>query len=150
MLLAIWIRLNGGFWAYRMRLEKTSNPVLRHVRKFVYTHYLEYLGSYIALSARFAGPPKFPHKPMGVFIAPKAEIGKNVTIYQQVTIGSNETAGSKGFGSPLIGDDVFLGSGAKIIGNVRLGTGATVGAGAVVVKDVPDGGRAVSPAARVL
>jgi serine O-acetyltransferase len=150
MLLAIWVRLNGGFWAYRTRLIETSNPLLRKARRFVYTHYLEYLGSYISISAEFAGPPKFPHKPMGIFIAPGARIGRNAKIYQQVTIGSNETVGSKGFGAPRVGDNVFFGAGAKVIGNVQIGDGCVIGAGAIVVKDVPAGARALSPAARTL
>ena len=146
MLLAGWVRLHGGFWKYRTRIVAMSGGRQR-AHAFVYRRYLEYLGSYISLLASIDGPPKFPHKPTGVFIAPQAKLGRNVTIYQQVTIGRNETVGSRGFGSPSIGDDVYIGAGAKIIGNVRVGAGAKIGAGAIVVSDVPAGATAVSPAA---
>ena len=139
----------GGLWPYRTRCAASKNTVARRLRQFVYSNYLETLGSYVALGATFDGEPKFPHKAVGIFIAPEARIGSGVTIYQQVTIGSNETPGSKGFGSPRIGNDVFIGAGAKIIGNVTVGDGARIGAGAIVVSDVPPGALAVSPKANI-
>jgi serine O-acetyltransferase len=143
------VRAGGGFWAYRERLVSTRHPLLRRIRFFIYTHYLESLGSYIGRGATFEGPPVFPHKPTGVFISADSRIGRGVTIYQQVTIGENNTMGSKRFGSPTIGDDVYIGAGAKIIGRVTIGDGARVGAGAIVVTDVPPGGLAVSPRAEI-
>ena len=47
-------------------------------------------------------------------------IGRNVQVYQQVTIGSNTLKDSKGAGAPVIGDNVHIGAGAKIIGGVRI------------------------------
>lgn len=58
-------------------------------------------------------------------------MGKNCTIYQQVTIGATEK------GCPIIGDNVTIYSGAKIIGNVIVGDNVIVGANAVVTKNVP-------------
>ncbi len=57
--------------------------------------------------------------------------GANVVIEHQVTIGAERRA------SPALGDDVFIGAGAKVIGAVTIGDGARVGANAVVVDDVP-------------
>jgi len=45
---------------------------------------------------------------------------------------------SKGFGAPVIGNDVYIGAGARIIGNVRIGNQCRIGANCVVTKDVPD------------
>ena len=59
-------------------------------------------------------------------------IGKNVWINQQVTIGYN---GDK---APIIGDDVVIYAGAKVVGGVRVGNNVTIGANAVVNKDIPD------------
>ncbi len=59
-------------------------------------------------------------------------IGKNCKVYQQVTIGNN------GEGRPIIGDNVVVCSGAKIIGGITVGNDVIVGANAVVCKDVPD------------
>lgn len=71
----------------------------------------------------------------GIFIHPNSKIGNNCVIFNNVTIGTNfeETA------FPVIGDDVTIGVGAKIIGGVRIGNKAIVGANAVVTKDVPPG-----------
>ena len=59
-------------------------------------------------------------------------IGKNVWINQQVTIGYN---GDK---APIIGDDVVIYAGAKVVGGVRVGNNVTIGANAVVTKDIPN------------
>lgn len=144
----IWVRLHGGLWAHRDRTRR-ARGMSRRVHAALHKAYLENLGGYISLLTEFDGPPVFPHKPMGVFIAPAAKIGRNVTIYQQVTIGKNDLPTSKGFGSPTIGHDVYIGAGAKIIGNVTVGDGARIGAGAVVVRDVPPGATVVAAPAHV-
>ena len=54
-----------------------------------------------------------------------------MTIYHQVTIG-------EGRGSPVIGDGVLIGAGAKIIGRVHIGNGTRIGSGCVINKDVPE------------
>ena len=72
-----------------------------------------------------------------MFISGDAQIGKACVIFQQVTIGSNRTPGSKHWGAPIIGDNCYIGAGAKIIGNVKIGDNCRIGANAVVTKDVP-------------
>ncbi len=65
-------------------------------------------------------------------------IGKNVTIMHGVTLGARES--DLHFTSalrPVVGNNVFIGAGAKIIGPVTIGDNAKVGANAVVLKDVP-------------
>jgi len=76
-----------------------------------------------------------PH-PVGIVISNTAEIGENVTIYQNVTIGW--TLGEKERKAGSIGDNVIIYSGAKIIGNITIGDNAIVGANAVVIHDVPE------------
>nr|WP_041219208.1 serine O-acetyltransferase [Desulfitobacterium dichloroeliminans] len=72
---------------------------------------------------------------MGVVIGETAEIGNNVTIYQGVTLGG--TGKEKGKRHPTIGNNVFIGSGAKILGSVKIGDNVKIGAGSVVTKPVP-------------
>ena len=103
----------------------------------VYFAYLKRYGSWIGLGAEFEGIPILPHEFYGIFISNNARIGKNVVIFHQVTIGSNSLKDSKRNGSPTIGDNCYIGSGAKIIGKVNIGENARIGANAVVVKDVP-------------
>jgi serine O-acetyltransferase len=66
-----------------------------------------------------------------------------------VWIESGVVIGDNRGGVPVLEDDIFIGSGAKVIGGVRLGTGARVGANAVVLSDVPAGATAVGIPARV-
>ena|SRR3989338_1465834 len=70
----------------------------------------------------------------GIFIHPKAVIGKDCLIFNNVTIGTDFD--EKEF--PLIGDNVVIGVGAKIIGGLKIGDNVTVGANAVVTKDIPE------------
>lgn len=71
-------------------------------------------------------------------------IGRNCWVHHEVTIGWQY-----GAGMPTVGDDVFVGAGAKILGSVNIGDGARIGANAVVVDDVPAGGTAVGVPARI-
>lgn len=83
---------------------------------------------------RVRSPILMPH-PYGIVIHSKAQIGRRVTVMQQVTIGGKNPGGEDA--APVIEDDVYIGTGAKIIGNVRVGRGAVIGANAVVTRDVP-------------
>lgn len=73
--------------------------------------------------------------PQGIVIHKNVEIGKNCTIFHQVTIGSNEHSENPNLVAK-IGNNVYIGCGAKIIGNVIIGDNSKIGANAVVVKDI--------------
>lgn len=73
---------------------------------------------------------------MGVVIGETCEIGTNVTIYQGVTLGG--TGKDVGKRHPTIGDNVMIGSGAKVLGPIVIGNNSKIGAGSVVLKDVPE------------
>ena len=75
-------------------------------------------------------------------------VGKNFTVYQQVTLGRGKCI--NGNDSPIIGDNVTVYAGAIIVGGVHVGNHAKIGAGAVVVKDVPDYATVVSAPARII
>jgi serine O-acetyltransferase len=104
----------------------------------------------IPLIARIDGMPVFPHGLSGIFLSNGAKIGKNCVIFHQVTIGSNSLPDSPGHGAPVIGDDVYIGCGAKIIGNVRVGSNVRIGANCVVTRDVPDNATVVLEKPRVI
>jgi serine O-acetyltransferase len=89
-------------------------------------------GCVIGVRARF-GPGLVLIHPVGVVINSSVRGGRNVWLESSVVIGENRG------GFPLLEDDIFIGSGAKIIGAVRVGTGARIGANAVVTKDCPAG-----------
>lgn len=75
----------------------------------------------------------FGHRGIGVVIHPRARIGERVLIGQGITIG-----GSMGAGPPTIGNDVWIGPGARMLGDITIGNNCLIGANAVVTKDVPD------------
>lgn len=72
----------------------------------------------------------------GVVIGETAEIGDNVLIYHQVTLGNSDFAAS-GKRHPNIGNNVIIGAGAKILGPINVGSYSLIGAGTIVIKDVP-------------
>jgi serine O-acetyltransferase len=74
---------------------------------------------------------------MGVVIGETAEIGDDVMIYHDVTLGGRSMRKTKRH--PTIGDGVTIGAGARVLGPVVVGKSAQIGANAVVVRDVPDG-----------
>ena len=71
-------------------------------------------------------------------------IGRCCVIAPWVTIGVNGSVAG-----PTIGDDVFIGTGAKLLGGIHIGDGARIGANAVVLSDVPAGATAVGVPAKV-
>lgn len=71
----------------------------------------------------------------GIVIGETAEIGRNVTLYQGVTLGG--TGKEKGKRHPTVGNNVVVASGAKVLGSFSVGDHAKIGAGSVVLKEVP-------------
>ncbi|WP_350454595.1 serine O-acetyltransferase [Slackia heliotrinireducens] len=76
----------------------------------------------------------FGYKGIGVVIHKRARIGRNCIIAQNVTIG-----GRSGYEDvPVIGDNCYIGAGAKVLGPIKIGNNVVIGANAVMVKDAPD------------
>lgn len=71
----------------------------------------------------------------GIVIGETAEIGRNVTLYQGVTLGG--TGKEKGKRHPTLGNNVVVASGAKVLGSFTVGDHAKIGAGSVVLRPVP-------------
>jgi serine O-acetyltransferase len=78
-------------------------------------------------------------------------MGKNCTVNPWVTIGlGNKRRPGFSFHGPVIGDNVYIGTGAKVLGAVTVGDNARIGANAVVLDDVPPGATAVGAPARII
>lgn len=80
----------------------------------------------------------------GLVVGGAARIGARAFLLQQVTIGAPSR--SRVEQMPTLGDDVFVGAGARLIGPIRIGSRVFIGVNAIVTRDVPDGSKVVSTA----
>lgn len=126
----------SGFWNFRK--QKYTR-----VKRCFEEAYLESKSSFIGQKTEFSNNPVMPHGLHGIHISAGAKIGRDVVIFQNVTIGSNTLADSKRQGAPIIGDNVLIGAGAAVIGKVRIGNNCRIGANCIVTKDMPDNTTAV-------
>lgn len=126
---------------------------------WLYLHKRYTLARYVSQCGRFwtgieihpgakIGKGLFIDHGMGVVIGETTEIGDNVTIYQGVTLGG--TGKETGKRHPTIGNNVLIGSGAKVLGPFRVGDNSKIAAGAVVLSEVPDNCTCVGVPARVV
>ena len=141
--------LYPGFWAIASHrvahlLQATGLPVLPRALNLL-TRFLT--GIDIHPGARI-GPGLFIDHGYGVVIGETAEIGRDVVLFHQVTLGGR--GGGRGKRHPTVGDRAFIGAGAKILGAIEIGAGARVGANAVVLADIPAGATAVGIPAQVV
>jgi len=111
-----------------------------------WVHKMYFLGRFISHIGRFftgieihpgavIGRRFFIDHGMGVVIGETSEIGDNVTIYHGVTLGG--TAWKKIKRHPTIGNNVVIGTGAKVLGPVKVGDNTKIGANSVVVSEIP-------------
>ncbi len=134
---------------------------LRSYRKahWFYNHNMKFLARWISQSARrrtgveihpgaTIGKGLVIDHGMGVVIGETTIIGNNCTIYQNVTLGG--TGKDHGKRHPTLGNNVLVGSGAKVLGPFKVGDNARIAAGAVVLSEVPADSTAVGVPARVV
>ncbi len=85
---------------------------------------------------------------MGVVIGATTIIGDDVLLYQGVTLGG--TGNEHGKRHPTLGNNIVVGSGAKILGNIEIGSNSRIGAGSVVVDNVPENSTVVGVPGRIV
>lgn len=83
----------------------------------------------------------------GVIISQHAVIGKNCDIAHRVTIGTSAMGRE---GAPVLGDNVYIGTGATLVGKIRIGSGAKIAANTLVIDDVPEGATMMGVPGRIL
>jgi serine O-acetyltransferase len=128
-------RLAHRLWTWRIRLPAR---LLSHLARIL-------TGIEIHPGARIGRRLVIDHGD-GVVIGETAELGDDILIYHQVTLGGTSLVAGKRH--PTVGNGVILGAGAKVLGPIVVGEGARVGANAVVVSDVPAGATVVGIPAR--
>ncbi len=129
------------------------------VANFFYRHKMKFIARFVSQTGRFftgveihpgatIGRGLMIDHGMGVVIGETAIVGDNCTIYQGVTLGG--TGKDTGKRHPTIGNNVMIGSGAKVLGPFTVGDNAKIAAGAVVLDAVPEGATAVGVPARMI
>ena len=118
----------------------------RLTARFV-SHVARFLTGIEIHPAAVLGPGLFIDHGMGVVIGETAEVGRNVSILQGVTLGGTSVKREKRH--PTLGDNVVVGAGAKVIGGFTIGSGSRIGAGSVVVREVPENSVVVGVPGRV-
>lgn len=136
---------NNKYWKFRENYINTENRILKlyyyiRVKRIESKNNAETGISWHDPSASFASPPYFPHGLNGIVISRKAKVGKSAIILHQVTIGTAMVSERirEELKGPVIGDNVYIGAGAKVIGNISIGNNVIIGANAVVIRNVPD------------
>ena len=137
------------YWSRRDKIFNVNTP---RVLKAYYKFYLRRIdaknGADINFCAdeqdNFREHPILGHGIKGVVIAGGAKIGKNVFISHQVTIGRSRNE------APIIGDNVYIGPGAKIFGGIKIGNNVRIGANCVVFQDIPDNATVVLEKPRII
>ena len=126
-----------AIWAYRLCHKLwTTDFALRPLARILSQATRFFTGIEIHPGATI-GRRFFIDHGMGVVIGETAEIGDDVLMYHQVTLGGRSRGRFKRH--PTIGNRVLLGAGAKVIGPITVGDGAKIGANALVIHDVPAG-----------
>lgn len=132
-----------GNWFYKKRVPFVPGIV----RNLIFLLF----NSYIPVSASIGRDSIFAYGAIGVVLHANAQIGRGCVIGQGVTVGAAEGYVSREINRcPVIGDNCYIGAGAKIIGDIKIGNNCQIGASAVVLKDVPDNSIVVGIPARVV
>ncbi len=135
-----------AIWTHRLVHRMWANDALRIPARLISQLSRALTGIEIHPGATI-GRRFFIDHGMGVVIGETAEVGDDVMLYHDVTLGGRSLARVKRH--PTIGNGVVIGAGARVLGPVVVGDGAQIGANSVVVKDVPAGATVVGVPGRV-
>ena len=141
----LWMRTCN--YLYRMEKIKYITYIALRIATAILKHYTYKYGISIPFITQIGSGFYIGH--FGCIVVHKAvKIGRNCNISQGVTIGISNRGIRKG--CPVLGDNVFIGPGAKIIGNIKIGDNVAIGANCVVTKDIPDNAVVIGVPGRVI
>lgn len=128
---------DGTFAMIMYRLMQSSQRMRLVPMAMIFNKLNAFFGRCIIGRGAQFGPAFVMIHSYGVVINSSVKGGSNIKLEHAVTIGAEKSE------SPVLGDNIFIGAGAKIIGGIKIGNNVKIGANAVVVDDVPDGATAV-------
>lgn len=135
------------YWERRYTILNKKNTSILHRLFFLYyikktdrIHNCSF-GTNLSSGASFVTPPILPHGPNGIIVGHDSIVGREVTIYHQVTIMQ---------GNVNIGNYVMLGAGSKVLPGVTIGDNVKIGANCVVTEDIPSNSTVVLQKPRIL
>ncbi len=135
-----------GHWVYVERPNVVVRLPLKAV-SFVFTLFcVVFMEMDIDPQAEIGGGLYIGHIG-GVHINPGAVLGRNCDVAHRVTIGAS-AMGRKGL--PVLGDDVYIGTGATLVGKIKIGSGAKIAANTLVMTNVPEGATVMGVPGRIV
>lgn len=145
---AVWATI---FYRVSRALFLVNVPVIKIILRLIGFFMLKFSEVVFAAAIKpeaDLGPGFYLSHTGAVRVHPKTIAGKNLTLGGVGTILGEKGLG--GGGAPQFGDNVYVGTGCKILGSVKIGNNVKIGANAVVIKDIPDGATAVGVPAKVI
>lgn len=149
----------GSFMSILINYPGLHAIAFHKLSHFLYNKKRFFLARFISQVGRFftgieihpgakIGKRLFIDHGMGIVIGETAEIGDDVTIFHQVTLGG--TGKDKGKRHPTVKNNVIISAGVKVLGPITIGENSKIGANAVVLKDIPDNATAVGIPAKLV
>lgn len=140
---SLWILAVYRYGRWAQKLPKPARRVADRVYTLLHLGVQMTTGSYLPRDVKIGNRPHLIHH-FDIRIHPDVEIGDRVGIMHDVTIATTQHR----LGAPKIGNDVFIGPGAKILGPITIGDGATIAPNSVVMSSVPEGATAIGVPAK--
>jgi serine O-acetyltransferase len=140
-----WITLcyRFGHWGRKLKFPP-ARLLVRIIHSSAAFPWRMFKSVYLPAQAEIGPGLRMVH-PQNIWIPTESVIGKGVSIYHEVTLGTGPLPGV-----PVIGDNVMIFPGAKILGGVKVGNNVHIGANAVLTKDAPENSTVSGPSARVI
>ena len=133
-----WLYVNKPFYLIRIPLKLVS---------FIASKFCEvFMEMCIDPHASIGGGLYIGHIG-GVHINPQAVLGKNCDVAHRVTIGTSAMGRQ---GAPVLGDDVYIGTGATLVGKIRVGSGAKIASNTLVMSNIPEGATVMGVPGRII
>ncbi|MGV8082773.1 MAG: serine O-acetyltransferase [Coriobacteriia bacterium] len=131
-----------GLYYFAHQLYEWRVPIIPRMCEVAYR---VFLGAQIPAACRIGRDSGLNYGGLGLVVHPDVVIGENVSLGPGVTIGCRNGCSQM----PVLGDNIIVGAGAKVLGPVHVGSGSVIGANAVVTKDVPPRSVAAGIPARI-